>query len=127
MAETKAKKPATRRPRTKKAANSPAPSMETTPTRTVRYCGPTSSPSHHHAAVAAKHAEHTWVASIVAGLAIVVTATLAFNAVQASSEQDQMIRSTELRGDISREIHELNVRLTELESKIDRISANVSQ
>lgn len=121
MAQTKAKKaPSKRRTRSKKAGNSPAPSSQCTP-KSVRYCGPTSHPSHHHAAVAASGSRHIWSASIIAGLAIVLTAAIAFTAVQAEEEQHDQIRSQQLRGDIVREMRSLNDRIDQLETKVEQL------
>ena len=127
MAQTKIKK-LSRRPRAKKAANSPLPCKgnDCTP-KSVRYCGPTSHPSHHHAAVAAEGGKHVWAASIIAGLAIVITASIAFTAVQAETEQREQARSATLRGDIIREIRVLNDRMDRLEGNVQIISNQLGQ
>lgn len=123
MAQTKTKKaPAKRRAKAKKAGNSPKPCKDCTP-RSVRYCGPTSHPSHHHAAVAAEGAGHIWAASIIAGLAIVLTGAIAFTAVQAESEQREQTRSQQLRGDIIREIRAVNSRIDQLEDTVEMIAS----
>lgn len=91
MAETKAKKRvATRRPRAK-AANSPIPGPRGSTCGhsnckdacNVRYCGPTSHPRDHLLHKAAHGAGHVWMASVVAGLAVVVTMSIAYTAAQA--------------------------------------------
>jgi hypothetical protein len=122
MARTKTKKaPAKRRARTKKAGNGPKP-REDSRSKSVRYSGPTSHPSHHHAAVAAEGVRHVWSASIIAGLAIVLTAAIAFTAVQAETEQRQQTRSEQLRGDIIREIRAVNSRIDMLEETVDSMA-----
>ncbi|MBD3251342.1 hypothetical protein GF380_02705 [Candidatus Uhrbacteria bacterium] len=129
MPQTKTKKAATpRRTRAKKAANSPAPckgckmGCKDCGPKSVRYCGPTSHPSHHHAAEAAEGSRHVWAASVVAGLAIVLTAAIAFTAVQAETEQREEVRSQQLRGDIVREIRAINQRIDGIEAKVDRLT-----
>lgn len=128
--ETKTKKAVSRKPRAVKAANSPEPisTPAELPTRTVRYVGPTSHPSHHHASVAADGAKHVWAAPIIAGLAIILTATIAYSAVQAESKQVNTIRDTELRGDYVKGIRDINKRLDALEKSIDSLKgATVSE
>jgi len=120
MAQTKTKKAPSKRPSKKKAGNSPKPSGSAAP-HSVRYCGPTSHPSHHHAAVAAEGAGHIWAASIIAGLAIVLTAAIAFTAVQAETEQKDQTRSQQLRGDIIREIRAVNSRIDQLEERVETV------
>lgn len=124
MEETKTKKAPAKKPRAIKAANAPAPVAKPCEpvAPTVRYCGPTSHPSHYHSAVAAQGHKHAWAASIIAGLALILTGSIAFTAVQAETEQRATIRSTELRGDFVREIRELNQRITALEEKVDALS-----
>lgn len=128
METTKTKK--ARKPRAAKAANSPepvaTPAAEELTTRTVRYCGPTSHPSHHHAAVAAEGSKHVWAAPIIAGLAIILTATIAYSAVQANSEQVNMVRETELRGDYVKGIRDINQRLDKIEQRLNTVQGAVT-
>jgi hypothetical protein len=51
----------------------------------VRYCGPTSHPRDHLIHQAAHGVQHIWAASIVAGLAVVLTGFMAYTGVQAES------------------------------------------
>lgn len=51
----------------------------------MRYCGPTSHPRDHLLHKAAHGASHVWMASVVAGLAIVITMSMAYAAAQAES------------------------------------------
>ena len=51
----------------------------------VRYCGPTSHPRDHQIQMAAHGTKHIWAASIVAGLAVVLTGSIAYTAAQAES------------------------------------------
>lgn len=123
MEQTKTKKAAPRKPRASKAANSPEPisSQAEVAARSVRYCGPTSHPSHHHASIAAEGAKHVWAAPIIAGLAIILTASIAYTAVQADSRQAEMMRETELRGDYVKGIRDINERLDNLEQAIQAL------
>jgi hypothetical protein len=128
--EAKTKKVVARKPRVAKAANSPepiAPSAEI-PNRIVRYCGPTSHPSHHHAAVAAEGSRHIWAAPIITGLAIILTASIAYTAVQAESKQASALHETELRGDYVKGIHDINQRLDAIEEAVQSLKqAQVSE
>jgi hypothetical protein len=128
MEQTKTKKAAPRKPRVPKAANSPEPvsSPAALPAVTVRYAGPTSHPSHHHAAVAAEGTKHIWAAPIIAGLAIILTASIAYSAVQAESKQMQTIRETELRGDYVKGIRDINQRLDQLEQTLNSLKTSNS-
>jgi hypothetical protein len=126
MAQIKTKKATTRAPRALKAANSPEPTTPVTPptcTPSVRYTGPTSAISHHHAHEAAQGVKHVWAAPIIAGLALLLTATFAFNAVNASTEFTANSRANDARLDTVRQMHALNARLDTLEKAIQDLSA----
>lgn len=124
MEQIKTKKAAPRK-RATKAANSPEPvsSPAELATRTVRYVGPTSHPSHHHASVAAEGVKHVWAAPIIAGLAIILTASIAYSSVQAESKQYNTMRETELRGDYVKGIRDINQRLNSMEKEIQSLKA----
>jgi hypothetical protein len=128
MEQTKTKKAAPRKSRASKAANSPAPisSPAALPAPTVRYCGPTSHPSHHDAKVAADGTKHIWAAPIIAGLAIILTASIAYSAVQAESKQMNTIKETELRGDYVRGIRDINQRLDQLEQTVNSLKGTTA-
>lgn len=128
MEQTKTKKAAPRKPRAIKAANSPEPvsSPADVSSRSVRYCGPTSHISHHHAAVAADGTKHIWAAPIIAGLAIILTATIAYSAVQAESSQLNTIKETELRGDYVKGIRDINQRLDQLEQTVNSLKGTAA-
>lgn len=92
MAQTKTK----RSSRTRKAGHSPIPQGPGSSGAVcghsgcgvncrVRYCGPTSHPRDHHIQMAAHGTKHIWAASIVAGLAVVLTGSIAFSGAQAES------------------------------------------
>ena len=123
MAETKAKKVAPRRVRATEA-NSPIPEDKCNPSlRSLRFAGPTTHLSHDHAATAAAGVRHVWPASVVVGLAIILTASIAYTAVQAEGEQRQVIRSSHDRADVIRELRDINTRLGDLEQKVGQLSA----
>ena len=90
MAETKAKKRSGGRKRAS-AGHSPIPQGATCGHSgckemcSVRYSGPTSHPRDHLLHKAAHGAAHVWMASVVAGLAVVVTMSIAYTAAQAES------------------------------------------
>lgn len=77
----------------------------------VRYCGPTSHLYHHHAYTAARGVENIWLATIVAGLALLVTGVIAFQAAQASAEGERTARDQEMRGELIREIRSMKDQL----------------
>jgi hypothetical protein len=123
MGETKAK-PTARR--TKKAANSPAPSgMGGTTcghsacgtTCNVRYCGPTTHIRDHHIVHAARGVAHVWTAAIVAGFAVVLTGAIAYTAVQASTSSDVSL------GTVLSEVRDLNARLDAMQASLIQLKA----
>ncbi len=93
MATTTPKKRPVRR---KKAGSSPIPAGPTggstcghsgcKATCRVRYCGPTSPMHNHYIVHAARGVAHVWTAAIVSGLAVVLTAAIAFTAVNAQEQ-----------------------------------------
>ena len=126
MAQTKTKKATTRAPKAAKAANSPIPSA-TGPAcnaPVVRYTGPTSPISHDHAHSAAQAGKHVWAAPIIAGLALLLTATFAFNAVYAQSEFAAQTRANDTRLDMVRQMNSINARLDKLEAEIQAMGGN---
>lgn len=111
MADTKTKKSVRR-----KAAHSPIPCGPGSSCGhsgcegacKVRYVGPTSHPRDHHAQEAAQGTRHVWTAAIVAGLAVVLTGTIAYSAVEAGT-------TTSRTSD-----------LTSIARRLDRIEAQLS-
>ncbi len=79
----------------------------------MRYAGPTSHPRDHHIQMAAHGTKHIWVASIVAGLAVVLTGSIAYTAAQAESAP----RVTTLQ----QAVGVLSARLERIERKLDRV------
>lgn len=128
MAQTKTKSTASKSAKiTKapKAANCPPPTaVAPLIAPSVRYVGSTSHLSHHHVAVAAEASKHIWVAPAIAGLAIVITAAIAFTGAQADTEQRQSLRDSQLRTDVIREVRNLNLRLDVLEARVDALSGS---
>jgi hypothetical protein len=57
----------------------------------VRYVGPTSHLRDHHILHAARGVSHIWSAAIITGFAIVLTGAIAFQAVQASTDQANIV------------------------------------
>ncbi len=135
MGDMKTKRTVVRR-RTVKAANSPEPSgpvdnfynsMSSGPSCgheacgvscNVRYAGPTSSISNHHILHAARGVSHIWSASIITGLAIVITGALAFNAAQASSDTRNTAGQNKVEQNLGREIVRMNQRLDEMQKML---------
>ncbi len=138
MPEPKTKKPAVARRATKakakpvEAANTPIPCDRCGSSacdgscgvpRSVSYRGPTSHPSHHHIKMAAEGQKHTWAAAIIAGLAVVITVSVAYNAVQAASETRTTVRQTVGEVQIIKQITDVKAQLKRMEGKIDALSA----
>lgn len=91
----------------------------TSPGCNVRYVGPMSHVSDHHAVHAARGVGHIWAASIITGFAIVLTGVLAFQTVQAKS-------GPEAEGDrqaSSAQLSRLNARLENLERLMQQTKA----
>jgi hypothetical protein len=76
----------------------------------VRYAGPTSHPRDHRMHEIASGVKHVWTASVVAGLAVVLTGVIAFNAVQAETAP---------------KVKNLNEAVAAIWRKLDVIDANV--
>jgi hypothetical protein len=137
MPEPKTKKPAAKRaPRAKvaakaTAANTPIPCSrcgsssctgECGVARSVSYLGPTSHPSHHHARIAAEGQKHAWAAAVIAGLAVVITISVAYSAVQAASETRTNVRQTIGEIQIIKQIGDVRTQLNRIEKKVDALS-----
>jgi hypothetical protein len=52
----------------------------------------------------------------------VLTAAIAFTAVQAETEQNEQVRSQQLRGDVVREIRSINTRIDQLEERVNEMT-----
>lgn len=121
MSEPKMKRPVARK--SAKAGNAPEPTgpmMNSScghsscgMTCKVRYVGNTSHMRDHFIMHAARGATHIWSASVVTGLAIVLTGTIAYSAVQAKDGQVQAMarREAVTRGDLKA----VNERLANME------------
>src|SRR5690349_8895228 len=85
--------------RRKKAANTPIPTGKgndptcghdgscTSDACYVTYAGPVSRFHDHHMIVAARNTAHIWPAAVITSLALLVTASFAFSAVNASQDE----------------------------------------
>lgn len=108
------------------AGNSPAPTMQapvcghdghcSTNACNVRYVGPTSQLSDHHATHFAQASSHIWSAAVVTGLALVVTGSIAYQSVSAESTKaaKALQKQNANRADIAQVIEQLN--------RIERVS-----
>ncbi len=132
MSNTKAKKSG------RKAANTPAPCGPGSTcghsgceggTCSVRYVGPTSHPRDHHVQEAAHGARHVWTAAIVAGLAVVLTGTIAFSAVDAATqnatqtERQQIMQRLEK---VERMVQDLHTEFIDQEVATDEMGESVT-
>lgn len=84
----------------------------------VRYVGPVSHMTDHHAFVAARASSHIWMAAVVTSLALVVTGAVAFNSASAEQSKRAQILSQQNanRDDISK-----------LQEQLNRIERNTKQ
>ncbi len=86
-------------------------------TCTVRFCGPTSHISHHHAIHTARGVAHIWPAAVVCGLAIVLTTFFANNALQAQTA----VETASDADATSSQLQDANIRIDRLEKIIDTL------
>lgn len=126
MTEIKKKTSPGKRTPSRKAGHSPMPGSTCghsgcEASCKVRYCGPTSHPMSHHAASAAFGVKQVWAASVIAGLAVVLTGFIAFSSAQAHEQQQADARSQIVRGDILRELNRINERLQTLEASVQAL------
>lgn len=126
MPELSSKKPVRRR----KAASSPMPvgptgGMSKSPTCghsgctgagcNVRYMGPTTHIRDHHVMDAARHASQVWTAAIVAGLAVVLTGTIAWQSVSAKTTAPALTTAQQLS--------QISARLMAVENKLNMVES----
>ena len=87
----------------------------------VRHAGPTSPIRDHHIAHIARGVSNVWTASIVAGLAVVLTGAIAYSAVQAAPiERTDSVQLTTASG-----FAKLNARLDALNSRLDNLELRI--
>lgn len=92
----------------------------------VRYVGPTSHMRDEHILHAARGMTHVWTAAIVTGFAVILTATIAFNAVQAKTDARAAVAQTYAQEDLDQKIQSLNDRLTAVEQTLERVEATLA-
>ncbi|MBU2566045.1 hypothetical protein KKG46_00615 [Patescibacteria group bacterium] len=85
----------------------------------VRYIGPTSRIHDHHILHTARGVAHIWTATIIAGLAIVITGTVAFTTVSAKASQVQEEQSNESTQLILDRLDKMEHRIDMLEQDIE--------
>ena len=93
----------------------------------VRYVGPVSHVRDHHILHAARGMTHVWPAAIVAGLAVVLTGTLAFTAAQARTEAQIDAASKSLRAGLGRDVNEMVLQIEELKKQLTEMSASCTR
>jgi len=111
-----------------RAGNSPEPVQFTEPSMAaacghshcqdrcrVRYIGPTSHIRDHHILHTARGVAHVWTATIIAGLAIVITGAIAFSAVNAQNQYQDAQRVAQSTDQIINKIDTLEHRMAALE------------
>jgi len=85
----------------------------------VRYIGPTSHIRDHHILHTARGVAHVWTAAIIAGLAIVITGAIAFSAVNAQNQNQDVQRTAKSTEQIIDKIDTLEYRMAALEKSQD--------
>lgn len=86
----------------------------------VRHVGPTSPIRDHHIAHIARGVSNVWTASIVAGLAVVLTGAIAYSAVQAAPVERSSSQASTSAG-----FAKLNTRLDDLNSRLDDLETRL--
>ncbi len=87
----------------------------------VRHAGPTSPIRDHHIAHIARGVSNVWTASIVAGLAVVLTGAIAYSAVQAAPVQREASAQSSMLASFNR----LNNRLDAINKRLDDVEARL--
>ena len=87
----------------------------------VRHVGPTSPIRDHHIAHIARGVSNVWTASIVAGLAVVLTGTIAYSAVQAAPVE----RASASQASTNAALAKLNSRFGELNTRLDNLETRL--
>lgn len=112
--------------KTAKAANSPSPSKcgpcghsNCDERCRVRYIGPTTHVRDHHILHAARGISHIWPAVIIAGLAIVLTGAVAYQAVSAQNQQNEEKMVQNSTEQILNKLDSLETRIDVMERDIE--------
>ncbi|MCR4278999.1 MAG: hypothetical protein NUV81_03820 [bacterium] len=108
-----------------KAGNSPIPKgpacghMSCDSGCRVRHIGPTSYLRDHHAHISARGVHHTWMATIVTGVAIVMTGALALQGVHAGDELSARTSDQAEMNQLLEEVHFLTNHVQDLETSLN--------
>jgi sensor domain CHASE-containing protein len=81
----------------------------------------------HHILHAAHGTAHVWPAAIVAGLAVVVTVTLAFAAAQARTAAEIDAASKSLRSGLGRDVNGMVLEIQDLKKQLSDMSASCTR
>ena len=87
----------------------------------LQYVGPTSNVNDHRVYHAAKGLANVWTAAIVAGLAVVMTGSVAYASAQASTERTNEQNAQALQ----QQVLVLTQRLDDLEAKLDMLTVRM--
>jgi hypothetical protein len=87
----------------------------------VRYVGPTSHLRDHHILHAARGVSHIWSAAIITGFAIVLTGAIAFQAVQASTDQRMEDAQAKVRQDVGRDLKRVSQKIDILQEMMKHL------
>ena len=131
-------KKTTKRTYKRRAGNSPSPSRRKVvmpacghsscePNRCkVQHIGPTSRMYDHHILHAARGITHTWVAVIVAGLALLITGTFLFINVNAQDKVDYSLVTNNSTNVILQRLDKLENKMTSMQNDIDNINKQIN-
>lgn len=121
MTKATPKKRTTRR--RAKSANSPSPCGHAycSDQCRVRYIGPTTHIRDHHILHAARGISHVWPAVIIAGLAIVLTGAIAYNAVNAQNQETEKNLVQNSTEQILNKIEQLELRIDAMERDVEAL------
>jgi len=113
--------------KTRKAANSPAPGpcghSHCGEVCRVRYIGAVTSIRDHHIMHVARGISHVWTATIIAGLAVVLTGAVAFSSVNAANQNRDDVRTAQSTSLILDKMQSIESRLNALENQFQQMSA----
>lgn len=73
--------------------------------------------------IAAEAPRHAWAAAVIAGLAVVVTVTVAYSAAQASSEARTSLRDTVDQVQLLNQIGAMRAEIADLKTKVGATDA----
>ncbi|MBU1448328.1 hypothetical protein KJ925_00175 [Patescibacteria group bacterium] len=88
----------------------------------VHYVGPVSHMRDHHILHVSRGMSHIWAASIIAGLAVVLTGAFAFSAAQAQTDAKIEDSRLSTKQSIIREIRQMRLEMEDLQTQVSKLN-----